>query len=241
MRLIELGNINGLGMLGAAAGQAFPNGDYIGFAIGPDSLVDLVKLNGFLVAPGRILPLKVKGAPTVEAVRGRRTGALAGTDVNVRCQILAYECGDTLLPPGERAPLIRSHLADYAAVANYTRALRLPFAGRRCAQFAIEQIGTVGQAVDYIIQGVKYFAKDLVDSAIDGNAILQYEPHIAEQVIGTVTNLPATANADALSTIGYVGGVDSEENFDELELWLRRDGSSGNADIIVHAEAWGER
>jgi len=241
VRLIELGNVNGLGMLGAPAAQAFPAGDYIGFAIGPDSLVDQVRLNGFLLAPGRILPLKVKGAPTVEAVRGRRTGALAGTDINIRCQVLAYECGDVLLPPGDRPPLIRSHLADYAAEASYIRALRLPFAGRRVAQFAIEQIGTVGQSVDFIVQGVKYFAKELVDSAIDGEIILQYEPHIAEQIVGTVTNAAATANSDPLSTIGYVGGVDSEENFDELELWLKRDGSSGNADIIVHAEAWGER
>lgn len=238
MRIIELGNLlaQGFPVVGGSA-NPIPDGDYIGWAIGPDSTVDLVRIDGVLLGPGRVLPCTAR-KPIVEAVRGVHTGG--GMDVHQPCgraQLIAYECGDVLVPPGPRPPFVLPSSVVVMAAAPTDPASRyiaasIPFSGRKMAMFCIRIDNPGALTYTAYVRGFKYQtrARALAD--------IFREPH--EAVVGTTvlaTNFDAFTGI-ALSNVFYVGGTDSAELYDELQLEIGATAGVATPTFYVDAEAY---
>lgn len=247
MRVIELGDVDAAGFFDGANLQASPPGDYIGFAIGPDSSLPLCKVEGLTLAPGRVLPIRVRGVPRVEpvgSVRSRDAGVplLADQYEGRRLQLLAFECGDQLINPGRRPPLTvvgDTGAAEGSSSAATARRLRLPFAGRVRAQFVCQYHPNLGTDADFHVYGIRYRDRVALGKATQEGD--HREPFIA-RLTATVQNTTGAADAGAgttayeLALITYEGGTDSAEGFDELELWATLNGGSGY--IRTQATAW---
>lgn len=205
MRVVELGDVN------SDRGGQLPEGAWVACAIGPDSLVDAVRVDGVTLGARAVLPCSRQ--PRIERVRGPRTGTLTD-NANNRCQLVLFERGDAV--PGvasPRRPVQRFRDLPAAVVASWTRVLRVPFAGRRYAAF--HMTGKVGQSFDWALVGVKY-------SAIGSTAT---EPHVADLETGTHLVVASVSGAEAALT-KLVGGSDEFEDGDEVELWFKQAGAN---------------
>lgn len=235
MKVLELGDINGLDYYDAKYREP-PEGDYIGFAIGPMSLVDQVELDGVRIVAGRVVPARTRSpqfrpvrAPRVDAggaFNGQATTVAATTgQVNTRCQVLAYECGDALIAPGPRAPHIVSNVVAVGA-AETVLVLRIPFAGRSFAQLLLKSTTGAPAGGLWRVDGIRYQPRELRAAAVA--AAEPWKGHVVEE-----TNL-LTGAAAAYVDGGYIGGTDNGESWDELAVYV------ANADetIAVYAEAY---
>jgi hypothetical protein len=243
VKVFELGSLllTGFGVPSSGTlSNGIPDGEWAGFAIGPDSLVDLVRIDGQMLAPGRVLPA-ISRKPTVEPVRGPRTGTgFNTTQANGRCQLIAYECGDPLIPPGPRPPYVHPGIRRFYSATDINPRelfLTLPFSGRKMAEFCIQlnsSLSTPG-ALTYTayVLGLRYLprASALFDPS--------QEPH---QTLVATVNCTAPGfdafNGIGYSTTFYVGGVDSAEGYDELQLFMETSVGSASPVISANAEAW---
>jgi hypothetical protein len=236
VKVIELGNLLGVGIPSVDGSTAAPvrEGDWVGFAIGPDSLVDLVRIDGCVLGPNRVLPATSR-RPTIEAVRGCATGGgLSRPQVNGRCQLIGYECGDPLVPPGPRVPFVMPTFKQVrtADIAPRETMVRLPFSGRKFAQFCITVENGGGLTYTAYVRGLRYFSR--------AHAQQRFVDEPFEAVLST---LVLTATSDPFtgiigSNIFYEGGTDSAEGYDELVLEMESTVGAATPTITIGAEVW---
>lgn len=208
MRVIDLGDVN------SGNGRSLPpsaSGDWRAFALASDSLVHAVTIDGKLLSVGGVVPCE-SSSPNVQAVRGPR--GFGDTEVVTSCKLVGYETGD--LVPGQPSKRASVRVTDSraTAAAAYTRRLRLPFSGRRRAVFVMG--GVLGQLFDWALVGITY--PPLNTGGFVDNTL---PPHTQDIGSGSFTPANNAFTGQLESEIIYVGGDDSFENFDEIELWYR--------------------
>lgn len=239
MKVLELGDVNG--KYRYSAFESAVEGDYIGFAIGPDSLVDMVQINGRTLTAGRVLALESNGAPVVEPIRSLRTHTTLDPQpttpnfqVNTRCQLIGYERCDRLPAfVGPRNPVLRD--AAFVAGAGYVRALRLPFQGRSMAQFGVAHDALPGDAAadQYLVYGVKYIPRGRLFSLLQAGS--DSTSYVYQLGVGTflfAVDTPTGSTGEAKATVFYVGGTNEGESYDELEVYINTPSANGRV--------WGE-
>lgn len=215
-----------LGPLGAVAGGAVNPNSAIACAIGPNSMTDLVLVNGSLrVGAGQIVPVS-GGIRTVAPLRSFRTaaGAAAGSDTSKAprwCELTIWEeCPMPTGMPSPRAPYLATFDGAASAAAG-TELVVLPFQGRRNSRWTI----MADAAVTWTVFGVRYLPR--------ASALIR-SINCPKLSIDTGA-LAGAANFQSYVQF-YVGGTDTEEAWDELVLEVVGAGSN----FIAEAEAWGE-
>jgi len=192
-------------------------------AIAPSSDVDLCSIGGHVLAPGAVVPY----APTVIPVRGYRTD---DDPIATGLVLVLYDECDAWLPPGPRTARVYQ---GSGGGPDPQRVLRVPFSGRKQAAISIQRASALEEpAIVQTVRGVRYWSRE----AIRGGLVL---PPVCTEVASSVVFEASTLDAADLGAMVYVGGGgDSQESFDELELWYHDAGSSG---LVVQAEVSGER
>lgn len=229
------GDVNGVGLYtntggssgGTPAISPLPTGRFRGIAIGPNSAVDCVLVDGQRLAPGRVLLGPFDDKTRILPVRSIRTDGDQGV-ANVGFQLLQlalYEACDELVPLGPRAPYeARATVPANAGV--WARSLRLPFQGRSMAKVALRMTTDPGDAStnEYVIFGVTYIPRDrlkpILDTPSDSSAgrtalitgTYGYRDASVDGVIG---------GFGTFERVDFVGGTDNGETYDELEVWQR--------------------
>jgi hypothetical protein len=236
VQIFDLGDINGRGLYTDAGAQEAPapSGNFVAFAIGPDSLVDEIRLDSRILKAGRILPLRSTD-PTVSPVRSARNTddgfCLRTNQVNQRTQIIGFECGDAVVNPGARAPW-RSAWTPVVVAAAMTRIARIPAQGRSQFRCSIQPVGALSLAAKALeAYGYNYVPRDLL------LATPIQDPMATELV---VTTIPAnTGTASLITAIKaatfYIGGTNDGESYDEIEVWLN---AGGAGTVFVMTEAY---
>lgn len=253
--------------------------DFVAVAIAPSSDVDRCYVNHRLLCPQSILP--IDGRLHVEAVRGFRTGnvalAAANNDVDTealrngastlpgRLDLLCYEPGDALVPPGPRAPAERTTRSAGVDVpeTGYALAMRLLMHGRRRGTIwlrrgdgatATPPLGDTpagpAPGVQLLYRLVKYLPRGTCEAIRSGGLLftgdalaVEYEAIAYAPTVSEVSSSGAYRGATA--QVIHFGGDDSFEEGDELEIWLGNRTGGGEAaspdtDWWVTATAGGE-
>jgi hypothetical protein len=214
-----------------------PAGTYRAFTLGHESELALVRVNGQLVAPGRLTPVESAGPPKLEYVAGSRRGGTI-------CHVVGYEGCDPLVPLGPRPPrpYERQWNATDAAAQRGAGdpALVVPFAGRRAAGLYLALTGASGDdTLEYTVYGRRYVAAAaLVNALAVGGGIGSVDEGFLERpILGTkAAPLTATYQASpgggiALGVAKALGGTDSYESWDELLVFAEvKDGGNTTAD-----------
>lgn len=211
---------------------------YVAVAIGPGSLTDAVLVNGRVLRAGQVLPVARNQALNVSQFRAYRHDGQA--EVIDQAELLLWKCGEAVAP-FHRSPVLVHSVTNVAADATDELVLRVPFQGRRMAQISASAVengsGTV--SATFAIYGIKYRPRALLPTE-DPPA----EPNVDMVELNPATDIPidGTVVGDSIETaIGYIGGTDSAEHFDELEIRVTVDtGDFGDIAIRVVCEAWGE-
>lgn len=207
-------------------------GDFIGFAIGPESTVDRLKVNGVQLGLGAVLPMRVSTKARLEPTRGRPGGPFAarGGDINGRLQLLCYECGDQLLLPGPRAPYVAGDIRDLSNA--YVRVLRVPFAGRRYGRLTFWTENTTDQPVEWIAEGVIYHPRGIDESV----TVTGETPGRVQLDAQTMTPVALTSDGGTRQRAYYLGGTDSAEALDEVWIWARLTAEAAQ-NVVTNFEA----
>lgn len=207
--------------LGAFDPGSLPAG-YRYATLGPNSLIDLVNIDGQVLGPDTVVDLS-GGQAKLSRVRPLR---VTGGQVDGLLELeLWLECETPV--PRPRNPAVVTYGATVAAAGGYQRLIRLPFAGRRAGVLHLN--GDVGKAYDWAVYGVKF----LNTGAVAGAARDMYVH------LDSATETPANSAVAAVGLLGLtllVGGIDSHEDFDEIELWAQ--GDVADAELDVRAEAY---
>lgn len=243
MRLVQLNQFN-------FRGGAIPDDEkVVALGIAPSSDIDTVLVNGRELGPKAIMPYTRNA--TLAPVRGWRTGGLTiarakpvpdvfsnnEPGLAASLDLIVYECGDALVPPGPRAPQIVDTRVSGAEVQNAgnTLALRQICHGRRHGSIYVRRGNGASSAVTISLRLVQYFAPDVCkvmkEKFIDGVHQSDHVPYIWEAQagqsladaaqLGTISN-----NADVLACVYHWGGEDSLECPDEVEVYLGFDTDS---------------
>jgi len=221
------GVLTGSGSRGGGIIPRSGKGGYVAFAIGPESYIDLVRVDGKLLGLGQVLPCDPTVDPRVDPVRGRPAGdsspnSITTPNPNNRLQLICYECGDEILPAQPRPPLIQDIKLALTAAASPVRAFRVPFSGRWKAQFTLHSVSPGAAILTYSIEGFRYKPRGRDAADVEGTV----ESAGKELTSGTFNpgTLPNGSGAafDAAEFV-IVGGVDNAEHFDELMLWVSTD------------------
>lgn len=250
MKILSFPNFNFNGS------TTLPTG-FVAVGIAPGSLVDICSVGGYRLGPMSLVPW----AHSLTALRGLRTrpsdggsGTAFPQDQLDLLQLVGYEKCDALVPPGPRAPatvagsILNGQLQTTAPNANLL--LRLPFMGRRMAAFHISRRQLTAD-LNIVIRGVRYVPREIYA----GGAGATVYQSMYDEVVDT---LWAGTGARPLSTVGeivlndtqygtnvalgrtiYVGGVDNQEVYDELELYVYGASDAGS-DVFATGEAFGE-
>jgi hypothetical protein len=213
-------------------------------AIATSSDVDVCEVDGHNLGPGAIVPC-TPGAP-IKAVRGWRTGTLTDTRLDARLVLQLYDPCDVMVPPGPRAPVMRSAIVPAASIGAAAGTaglvLRLPCAGRD--QVAVSIRRRVGSALElgWILRGVRYQSRANLAAAPIVGGLVDAASYIQE-VTGTLFDgggaVPTSTAPDAqrLGAVTYIGGLgDLAERLDEVEVWLY---GAADSNLYVTAEGWG--
>jgi hypothetical protein len=197
---------------GAFEHSCLPDG-YAYASLGPKSLIDRVNVGGLELGVGALVP--VSGGEKLAKVRPLRK-----TDLTTQCdgllELQLWRCDEQPRPAQERHPFAVADVTAVTHATDYTRLGRLPVAGRRAA--AIHMLGAVGKPFNYGIVGVKYG----YNRPTLGGVVARDEYFILDSGAYTPTTLVASlpgAPASTLAMVKLFGGLDSHEDYDELELW----------------------
>lgn len=190
---------------------------YIGFAIGPESTCDRVRIDGVPLIVGAVLPFTRRDKAKLDPMRGRPTGVTngRGSDLNGHLQLLCYECGDAFVAPGPRLSHLASDIRDLSAA--YVRVLRAPFSGRRWGRLSFWTESSTDQPVQWIAEGIIYQPRG-IDS---NNATRAEDPARVQLDAQTFTPAALTSDGGTRQAAYYLGGTDSAESFDEIWIWAR--------------------
>ena len=238
--IISLGNFNAQ----TEGRKSLPRAEeYHAIAIGPKSLGDSVLIDGRVLRAGQVMPIDgARGVP-FDQFRGYRTGTgynpyLATNEVIDHVEILAWKHGEVPVSFG-RSPVVaylsRAYSDETAAAAV---ALRIPFQGHRMAKIAVWGVPGAGAlTATFTVYGVMYRPRPMIAAASDDT--LYSLAQAAQAVPGAVGAGNALASGIA-PTVGYIGGTDNAELWDELEVWVDPGGVAGVLTVNIIAEAWGE-
>lgn len=219
---------------------SLPNGNFRAVGIAPGSEVDVCKVGGRMLSVGGLVPFN----SGVEAVRGIRKPNGNTTLTLGDLELVLYEACDPLMQPGPRAPTLRAARVKGADLRTTpardgvatTANLRIPFQGRRHATFFMRR--TDGTDFSFIVVGVKYRDRALM-GAFDADVEAYFDESATDTwSVSGVVPVSGLAGGGSLSAVRHVGGFDSEETYDELELYCW--GAAGG-DLYIQAEADGER
>lgn len=237
MKVLEFGNIQGDSLIYTASNRSGASaGRYVAFAIGPDSTIDLCRVEGMALGLGQVLPLHVSGIPRVTPVRapvniasGETSQALAEQQPCDRLQLLAWECGEVPTLPGRRPPGLwpitrRTIAGDAGAALEIMPGLAwVPFAGRVRAKVQLCADAQAGGHTDATV-------------SIYGITTRTHEQIQAERAQGVdsgqhVTLLGTVTFGSALGTaaVSYVGGTNDAEAFDALSFVYAGDGNGAHS------------
>lgn len=224
-------------------GQLDPDVRWV--AIAPGSEVDCCLVDGRLLSPGVVLPAS-EGAALVP-VRSMPSGGIAGGNAGVsdavdRLQLLTWTACETPFTPGPRGPAVREGRFDAAGlpVGSYTRALRVPFQGRRHGTFLLTcAIGTFS----VIVRGVRYLPRIAM---VSGDPLLLAVEPAADEAAAVAYSggVSLVANSDPAGLTLHVGGTDSAEAYDEIQLWVKPSvfaPANVAQSMFIVGEAFGER
>jgi len=199
---------------------------YVGIAIGPDSEVGAVRVNGkFTLQAGRPLTLD-DNAYQLEGLHPKIVSSAQGlASTGVGLQVLLFENYDEIHTGLERANA--SYSSAYITPPGAQPAqpqFSFPFSGRDTAQFLINADGGAGTSVQFVVQGVRWSSQHINSSGAITGAIQKV-------VLASGTTVPDVNNEYAF----YI----EDENWDALEVFLFN--MVGNANgITIDAVAFGE-
>lgn len=228
-KIFPLGNFNS-----RTRGAEQLDAGFIALALGPKCLTDAVLIGGRILRAGQVLPVSENARPLVEQFRGWRhgTGFVTEDEVVNDVEILAWTAEEaSQVQPFARSPAYAYQRTNYVAAAAAARTQRLAFQGRRMAQFAFWSEGATLDA-SFELYGVKYRPRPLITASTN---------HVGYTLLQATTVIPrsTTLGGGVSAAVGYIGGTDSAEHFDEIEAWLTLTGA-GDINVTIIAEAWGE-
>ncbi len=239
---VATANLPAGGVVSDGGGIVLPHGDYRAFAIGPQSEYDQVRVDGHLLAAGRVLPLHILGTPKITYERGPRARLAAGLIEQhfpralYHAHVLGFECGDQIVNPGPRPG--RTYRRYIGTVGGGYQVLRVPFAGRRHGRVFFPVVKT--QDVTYYVVGVNWS---------DDDTIAKYatEPLFGMALLGSIGAGELTAAQTADDANGFhigngrhFGGTNDAEYCDEVAVVFRSVGAGSATDVIVEIEVAGE-
>jgi hypothetical protein len=230
------------------------------FSIHPASLVDRVYVDDELLVVGSLVYVS-SPTPNLRAARGFPTGPqgangsfFGGPEVNSPIVLQGYRtCDDIEQACKARAPWSDGVMlnvgtgsggsAPLQTIYQSAPYLTVPFMGRRHATFFFhaDSNATAGTSqVQITIRGRRYL-NPLIGAKVGNSATgLAHVDENAAAFTYTYTQSPLDTSDICLTV--HVGGYDSEEAYDELEVWAKKTSVDvWNGNFYIDAEAYGER
>jgi len=165
-----------------------PSGNWRAFAIGPESDFDLLRINGELLGPGRLLPLSVTdGEPKVEYVRGPKA-AFRAANANFsdappgepQAHLMCFDCDDPIVNPGPRPSRVyKFRNRGVAGDSSHVNEIVIPFCGRRHARIVLTLLSPSDdtRTIKWLVMGRLWLTD--VDSTSAGNQNTSNMPGLA--------------------------------------------------------------
>lgn len=230
------------------------------FSIHPESLIDRCYVGGELLVVGSLAYVDSSDGPAVAPARGYPTGphddlvpGFGDAEPNSPLILTGFtDCDEIQAPARSRAPWSDGVVLNVGTGTGGTGTLQtvygdgpvltIPFMGRRAATIFIhaDANATAGTSqVTLVVRGRRYFSpancarlKDTEGPHIDENTALVY----------TYAQGGALADGENIAATYHIGGFDSEECFDELEVWAKKSSVDvWNGLCFIDGEAHGER
>lgn len=185
-------------------------------AIDPGSILDTVRVQGSVLRPGGLWQPRGGERPTTVPLTPFRTrlGLPGVTDALPELGIVTlqvFEAGDLVTAPPKRAPwLLEGDQAGVAATAVLLA--RVPFAGRRVLGVAVTPPGGGSAAVSVLGRRLRAAGDDF------GQVLSTWTVTTAAAPASIVA--PSELEAKALGEMRLLGGTDSLELYDELQVFV---------------------